>query len=53
MSTEVTKLSYTVDCSESQRLEMEAFAFRRLVAHFQERKEVQNIDLMELSGFCR
>lgn len=33
--------------------ELEAAAFRRLVAHLQERKDVQNIDLMELAGFCR
>ena len=33
--------------------ELEAAAFRRLVAHLQERKDVQNIDLMNLAGFCR
>ena len=35
------------------RTELEAAVFRRLVAHFQERTDVQNIDLMILSGFCR
>jgi len=35
------------------RTELEAAAFRRLVAHLQERTDVQNIDLMNLSGFCR
>lgn len=35
------------------RQALEAAAFRRLVAHFQERTDVQNIDLMNLSGFCR
>ena len=35
------------------QLELEAAAFRRLLAHFDERKDVQNIDLMNLSGFCR
>lgn len=35
------------------RLELEAAAFRRLVAHLDERKDVQNIDLMNLAGFCR
>jgi len=35
------------------QLELEAAAFRRLVAHFDERKDVQNIDLMNLAGFCR
>jgi hypothetical protein len=32
---------------------LEAAAFRRLVKHLQERTDVQNIDLMNLSGFCR
>lgn len=35
------------------RTELEAAAFRRLVAHLQERTDVQNIDLMDLAGFCR
>jgi len=33
--------------------EIEAAAFRRLLAHLDERKDVQNIDLMNLAGFCR
>lgn len=33
--------------------ELEAAAFRRLIEHLQERKDVQNIDLMNLAGFCR
>ena len=33
--------------------ELEAAAFRRLVAHLRERPEVQNIDMMNLAGFCR
>ena len=36
-----------------EQLELEAAAFRRLVAHLDSRKDVQNIDLMNLSGFCR
>ena len=32
---------------------LEAAAFRRLVAHLQARPDVQNIDLMNLAGFCR
>ncbi len=39
--------------SDQTKLELEAAAFRRLVAHLQERTDVQNIDLMNLSGFCR
>ena len=37
----------------STRTELEAAVFRRLVAHFQSRTDVQNIDLMILGGFCR
>jgi uncharacterized protein len=33
--------------------ELEAAVFRRLVAHLQKRTDVQNIDLMNLAGFCR
>ena len=33
--------------------ELEAAAFRRLVAHLRERTDVQNIDMMNLTGFCR
>ncbi len=39
--------------SEDTRTKLEAAAFRRLVAHLQARTDVQNIDLMTLSGFCR
>ena len=35
------------------RTELEATAFRTLVAHLRERTDVQNIDLMNLAGFCR
>lgn len=35
------------------RTEIEAAAFRGLVAHLQKRTDVQNIDLMNLAGFCR
>ena len=35
------------------RLELEAAAFRTLVEHMRERTDVQNIDLMNLAGFCR
>lgn len=38
---------------DQTKLELEAAAFRRLVAHLDEHKEVQNIDLMNLAGFCR
>ncbi len=38
---------------DATRIELEAAAFRRLVAHLRKRTDVQNIDLMTLSGFCR
>ena len=38
---------------DQKQLEMEAAAFRSLVQHLQNRKDVQNIDLMNLAGFCR
>jgi hypothetical protein len=38
---------------DKTRTELEAAAFRRLVAHLRERGDVQNIDLMNLAGFCR
>jgi len=41
----------TID--DKTRTELEAAVFRRLVAHLQERTDVQNIDLMNLAGFCR
>jgi len=34
-------------------LQIEAATFRRLLNHLDERKDVQNIDLMNLAGFCR
>ena len=41
------------DLSETQKRDFEAAAFRRLVEHLRERTDVQNIDLMNLAGFCR
>ena len=38
---------------DQQRLELEAAAFRGLVEHLRRRTDVQNIDLMNLAGFCR
>lgn len=39
--------------TKEQQTELEAAAFRRLVSHLQHRPDVQNIDLMNLAGFCR
>ena len=38
---------------ETTRTEIEAAVFRRLLAHLDSRKDVQNIELMNLAGFCR
>jgi uncharacterized protein len=38
---------------EQERTELEAAAFRRLVDHLRARTDVQNIELMDLAGFCR
>lgn len=38
---------------DKTKTELEAAAFRRLVRHLRERTDVQNIDLMNLAGFCR
>ena len=37
----------------NKKTEIEAATFRRIVKHLQDNPEVQNIDLMNLSGFCR
>lgn len=39
--------------SEEQREQLEAAVFRRLVSHLRNRTDVQNIDMMNLAGFCR
>jgi len=39
--------------TDEERTELEAAAFRRLVQHLRERTDVQNIDMMNLAGFCR
>ena len=41
------------EIGDAIRTELEAAAFRRLVEHLRERSDVQNIDLMNLAGFCR
>ena len=39
--------------SRQTEMEIEAYAFRQLVAHLKNRNDVQNIDVMNLTGFCR
>jgi uncharacterized protein len=41
------------DIDPATRTELEAAAFRRLLEHLRQRTDVQNIDLMNLAGFCR
>ena len=41
------------ELSKEQQTELEAAAFRRLVQHLRDRDDVQNIDMMNLAGFCR
>ena len=41
------------EMDREQRIELEAAVFRRLRDHLRNRTEVQNIDLMNLAGFCR
>jgi hypothetical protein len=43
----------TMAIDDKTRTELEAAAFRRLVGHLRERTDVQNIDMMNLAGFCR
>ena len=38
---------------EKTQMELEAAVFRRLVEHLRKRSDVQNIDMMNLAGFCR
>lgn len=41
------------DLTETEQRDFEAAAFRRLLQHLRERTDVQNIDMMNLAGFCR
>ena len=39
--------------NENTKKELQSSTFERLLKHLDERKDVQNIDLMDLAGFCR
>ena len=39
--------------NDSTKIKLQSAAFERLIQHLQERKDVQNLDLMNLAGFCR
>jgi len=38
---------------DTRKIEIQSAAFERLIQHLRERKDVQNLDLMNLAGFCR
>ena len=38
---------------KNKQIEIESAVFKKMVKHFQERSDVQNIDVMETAGFCR
>jgi hypothetical protein len=46
-------MTETKPLTDREELELEAAVLRRLLRHFDERKDVQNIELMNLAGFCR
>ena len=39
--------------NKNKKVEIEAAVFRKMVKHFQERTDIQNIDVMDVAGFCR
>ena len=53
MTTSASSQSHSEAMTADEQLRCEAAAFRRLLAHLDSRKDVQNIDLMNLAGFCR
>lgn len=50
---EISSIEALEQLAPELKTEFEAAAFRRLVSHLQSRVDVQNIELMELAGFCR
>ena len=53
MPTPQPEAELKLDADAATRDRIEAAAFRKLVAHLRERSDVQNIDMMNLAGFCR
>ena len=47
------KLINSLKMNEIEKKEIQSASFKRLLEHLNERKDVQNIDLMNLAGFCR
>ena len=46
-------MSKKININDNTKLEIESIVLQRLISHLQKRTDVQNIDLMNLSGFCR
>ena len=46
-------MSNILDMNEDKKKELQSATFERLLKHLDERKDVQNIDIMNLAGFCR
>ena len=42
-----------IEVDKNKEIEIEAAVFRKMVKHFQENSDVQNIDVMNVAGFCR
>jgi hypothetical protein len=49
----IVKERAKMNIDDKTRVELEAAVYRRLVEHLRQRTDVQNIDLMNLAGFCR
>jgi uncharacterized protein len=49
----MTRIKGGYPMDDTTNIELEAAAFRRLLQHLQTRTDVQNIDMMNLAGFCR
>ena len=46
-------MSNNLDMNDEKKFELQSATFERLLQHLDERKDVQNIDIMNLAGFCR
>src|SRR5215831_6725367 len=53
LSSQYLKGAHEMNIDDKTRIELEAAVYRRLVEHLRQRTDVQNIDMMNLAGFCR
>ena len=49
----ISNVSNILNMNEDKKKELQSATFERLLQHLDERKDVQNIDIMNLAGFCR